>query len=220
MCIGIIYIVFIPDKIELERSRKALCSISNYSNIICCGFVKDEFKSLFKNILNSFFPDYKLFLSEKNIGKSSIINNNIKHFEKFKYVLIMDHDIILTQSINLKHLIQLIKNFNILVFNQLEDNRHSRTIYENSILSNQYTLLYPTNMYGIAGGSFFCETNLLQKHKWPSVGKYGPDDTFFFRSLSEKNYKIVVIKEMNVIHPFSNNLEYSKWKSKCLSRFF
>lgn len=220
--ITILSLIFAPDINNYNRFVNSFNSIissdlTNVNKIIIDGWVPDD------NIWNSILSlspigdKITFFRRIHNIGKSSIINDNIPNITT-DYILLLDSDIILQNSIN--RLSSLSSTFDIIIPNQLEDNRHytlffkrSTRDFENHISTGDESIFKITDPIGLAGGCIYTTTNILRYIPFSNKGSYGSDDVDFFERAITK-YSIVLCENIYIIHPHDNNKKYYDWKLK------
>jgi hypothetical protein len=127
----------------------------------------------------------------------------------------MDSDILL-ERFDWQELVTLYEasKYAILCLNQHGDNRHNLIVYINWTIIEKYKIC--TSEFGIAGGCFFVHRDVLIKYPFTELGKYGPDDTIYFKILMEDGQKVGVVKEIYVEHPYDRDIEYDNWKKNQL----
>jgi hypothetical protein len=207
----IVSVMFCPDKNNFERFKNSITSVlncglvnKNVEKIIIDGYSNTKYKSKINKLIDSFKssgPTVVLNFRENNIGKSSIVNENIPDTELVFY---LDSDIIINNT-TLQDLINFQKDYDVVVPDQLEDCRHYKLLFEGK------EFVPTTCVDGIAGGAIMMKTRVLKKIKFNNKGPYGSDDIEFFEQVIKNNYKIIVC-ESSVIHPFDTNIDYYKWK--------
>jgi hypothetical protein len=216
----LIQIIFINNNNTFCRWRNSFNSINinNDIKLLISGYVSDRYISLVKKSISN--VDYKFY--NENIGKSSIINNIVEDtlYETFNIHIFMDSDIILeSNTISVLCSLFLKNNFSILLPNHKDDIRHNIKNITEKVIIDGYSILY-NNIYNsnsFAGGLFITNRDVLQKNKFEMLGTYGPDDTYFFKKIYDTKddsikYKIGLIENIFVIHPYDNDTEYNKFK--------
>lgn len=167
-----------------------------------------------------------------NIGKSKAINEEVKKFSdctiinKSDLIFSMDSDL---QILNPNFFTEVERIWN-LVHNRVSCLvcwQEGNSLYKREICfydsGKGFNYFVPKEGYGhgIAGGGI-----ITNKENWDLVGGYrencglfGGDDGFLMLDLYNKTNKpICVIKELNVFHPFNDDIKYRAWKDKCLTQ--
>lgn len=210
--ITIVSVVFIPNTDNLKRFKNSIQSIltsdlTNVQKIIIDGWASSD--NLWKEVENIVKDCSIISLNrrEKNVGKSTIINENIPDTSLVVY---SDSDIIVFPD-TIQRMKNLSEKFDIIIPDQLEDCRHYKLLYKNGINYNDELIYLVERSEGIAGGFIMMKTDVLKNIKFQNKGPYGSDDVEFFQQAIQK-YKIVVCTRTVVIHPFDDNKEYYRWK--------
>ena len=232
--------LFAPTRTKLDENIRSLKSFADYINhynynvtIIVGGWIiTDELWNITEKYINEIFK-YKIIVRfDKNYGKAYVINNLVKKYlMQFKtdYFLTADSDIIFPLSTEYlfdrlyeipnqseKHFN---KKFGMVALNQEAQCCHIKElIYENKYTYlNKYNkeelIVYPSHPSGIAGGSLFTSLNA-----WNTIGGYrilnvyGGDDGYYLVDINNYNYSYQMSDTISIIHPFSSDQEYAKWK--------
>lgn len=217
---SILSIVFIPDNNNYKRFIDSFNSFiklherEDIDKIIIDGYIIDEYIDDIKNLVK----DHKkviLNVREKNIGKSTIINENIHKINK--RVLLMDSDIILLPD-SFERMSKMICD--VVIPNQMEDCRHYSLVFKTPILAlNEYVHIIKNNT-GVSGGCMLVFKSILHKIPFRNKGCYGSDDVEFLEDCLDNNFHIVLCKNVYIVHPFDVNKEYYKWKVRTSMKYY
>lgn len=246
MISNILYVqpIFIPDEIRFEQNKRSIESFATYIEtyptelsleVILGGWaINDLYWNKIVDVIKNcgLNTDVKRF--DKNYGKAYIVNNLIefKKASNFQAFLTADSDMVFT--LNDKYLLDRLvniaaieKNWGIIALNQYEQCCHLPVVNQNTKnvdikvndINFSETLVWPTKPGGIAGGCLF-----LNRQMWEDVngyrlmGVYAGDDAYLLIDCNAKKFSYILVKSLGVIHPFSNDIEYAKWKVKVCQR--
>ena len=198
-------------------------------DILIIGWIKN-FKKRLKLIIKMIplkFSNIYINIWNINYGKYYMLNRMLdycKENNSYDLLIYLDHDI--EFSFNKFNIIRLaLKSYNYLdneniglvAFNQLEDVRHQKNIYENEININGVKYIYPNNFQSIACGAYYISYKIFSNlNRFEIKSVYGLDDYYLLKQLHEKGYNNIVIKNYFVIHPFNKIEKYDKWKIKSI----
>jgi hypothetical protein len=211
--ITVLSILFVPDNNNYNRFKNSIesllsCDLSHVNKIIIDGWVRSD--DIWKNIENLKNDKISLFRRNNNIGKSTIINENVNNISTDK-ILLLDSDIIIHNKDTISKLYLLSLYHDIIIPNQLGDNRHYKLFFKNPITYNGELIYNITQSIGVAGGCMLLRTNILKDIPFKNKGPYGSDDVEFFEKAINK-YKIILCENISITHPFNNNDKYNDWK--------
>lgn len=175
-------------------------------------------KYIFNNVI--------INMSPLNYGKYHIFNQ-IKDLEldKYDFILYSDHDILFPLVLLSKNVLMKMsglftnsinnKQIGLVAFNQLEDVRHQYDIYQNRIIINDITCVYPNDeCFGsIADGCFMTSASVFDViNYFDLITVYGLDDYHLIKKIHDKNMMAVVLSNIYIVHPHNDNDKYNKWK--------
>lgn len=228
--------LFCPNAIYLQQNFNALTKLDCFFKLLNSNSIKidlyligwaniyaqeiDIYLKLIKFNFNRIIKQYLPI----NFGKYYFFNivKESEHICDYEYIMYMDHDIYLEfnnfdtfqeifalfdHKINNKYI-------GLIVFNQKEDCRHQKDIYENKTNVNNINICWPNIHGSIACGCFISKTNIFScLDSFELLSVYGFDDMYLTKQFEKKNYITVVLEQIYVIHPLYVNKIYDKWKS-------
>ena len=208
--ISIIVNLFVPTKIFYLQTLLTLYSlrkISKRRKIYFIGWVNCEREKL-EVLMRMLFPGCYILMTKMNWGKSFLINY-IRVTQKLeKRVIIMDSDILVNKKI--EHFMNV---GDYVIFNQGGKSRHSN-IVEYLYPLEKYVEINEKNYKYFGSGLIIMDRELLERY--PFVGVYGNDDTYFYINMIINNKKGYYIRDVKVWHndiPIKNEL-MNKFKMK------
>jgi hypothetical protein len=161
-------------------------------------------------------------LPSANIGKGKLINLMSNYCENLDYLVSVDGDIEFT-CVNWLDLF--IESYDViedhrvaaLAPNQLGHHCHLfNSDFKIENLSNGFHFAYNKGNCGTAGGLFFIPIAV-----WKELGGYkghrvyASDDGNLCYDANLKGYRVGVIPEIEVFHPFETDQKYIDWKLRC-----
>lgn len=235
MKLVIVKSLFCPDKDYLNKNFDSLIKLDAYFKILNNPTIEIDLyligwsylyskeietflkliKLCFRNVIKIFWP--------VNYGKYKIFNSIQDHLKSktYDYLFYLDHDIFLEFKnfdtfVSLPTLFdQIIENnkIGLVVYNQSEDCRHQKDIFENKLNCNNIDICWSNSKGSIACGSFLVKTSVfLELEPFNLDSVYGFDDMILIQKLADKNYASIVLEKIYVVHPYFKNQLYDKWK--------
>lgn len=230
--------IFCPNQYHFEKSFAGIINIfDNISiddNIIIyiIGWCKiDKYKESIVKLLNTTKITIYHDILPFNYGKLFVykkIREFVQKHSQINSIIYTDHDIIFEQKIssffeildsNVDNIKPFGLNAGVIFINQIEDNRHQSSIYDNVICLNDYSFVYPDkkDISSVASGAFYITPNCLKCLDSLDINiVYGMDEYFLLQNIIKNGYYFAVIHELTIIHPFSNDSKYEKWKFNCI----
>ena len=228
--------IYLPTYHRLEKTKKSLLSIlkdiklSKYNVKLYIGDNSPNCEEL-RDWLKIFEQKNKdlieLYLGEKNIGKSGMVNYLYKNSRKCDYLFSIDSDMIVPEKTNFvnKMIFNLTRldNCGLISSNQSECCQHWFGKSVNIISKNNLEIGYSEDTVGIAGGCI-----VMGSRDWEKVGMYKEnhdiytgDDGILTHNVSKILGKYVYISmNCSLIHPFpkEEEKEYTEWKMESWKR--
>lgn len=230
--------IFCPNKSFLNICIKSITNMNLFSSLIdvdVCDLLIIGWIGNFENKFNLFtkfypfkFSNISYRLWHINYGKYKMLNDMLDFCQNkiYDYIIYSDHDIefgfsklnIIKKSLNSINS-QTVNNkkIGLIAFNQSEDIRHQRDIYENRVIVDYIEYIYPNKIQSIACGAFYINFNIfLELDHFEIHGVYGLDDFHLMKKLEDNGCTNLVIKDYFIIHPFNILDDYDKWKIKSI----
>lgn len=219
--------IFCPDNEQLNVTINSIEFMTKYlkdSDIIIdyyfVGWCMNKYRDTIINFIKNKKINHSILFFDINLGKYEIINKIIEKIsDRYNYFIYFDHDIIIQQDFyNRLHKIGAImmqkindKPIGLLAFDQLDDNRHSNSAYNNQCNN----ICYPDdNIYGaVADGAFVGNIECFKDiEKLQPMSAYGMDDYYLSKKIKDNKYLCCIINDIYVQHPYEKNDKYKKWK--------
>jgi GT2 family glycosyltransferase len=162
-----------------------------------------------------------VYLSEKNVGKSTIVNYMCSLHNNCDYVISCDSDLIYEGTANwVDEAVWCMNNFprfKLLSLNQFGNCQHLSGLFSTTRVGKHIVKF--GNYRSIAGGCFIIKRDIWDKiGGYKDVGVYGADDANVMLDVS-KIASLGVIETLGMYHPFPNNEGYEKWKKENITKY-
>lgn len=234
MNILIIKSIFCPNEIFLQKMFDSIIKIDTYTNLfdknnkynlLLVGWCNQQENSidLFIELLNPKLNISKIYWPI-NYGKYKLFNDLKVYADQniHQCIIYLDHDIYFDFNFNtMMDINEISKLFledeiikiGLIAFNQKIDVRHQSDIYDNQLKINNINICWPNTFGSIACGAFMINPVIINKlSDIALVSVYGLDDVALVTELNNNCYKSIVLENYYVVHPFTDNYIYNKWK--------
>lgn len=239
MNILIIKSIFCPDKCNFEKTKSSLIKLDRFLktkgilyDLYIVGWIGnyiDEIEDVLNTNICGYHRIYKEFW-KMNYGKYMILNQIKNHLDKspenYDILLYFDHDVYIDSNCSnaIKHIRKLYRNkikgkrIGLIIFNQKEDIRHHPDIYKNTFVIDDIKICYSEHKNLLATGGFAIDANIYKNIiLLKLISVYGFDDYFLIKLIDDMKYENIMLQDTYIIHPFDDNVLYSKWKQNIIS---
>lgn len=168
--------------------------------------------------------NYNVFKSKTNIGKPKIVNLMVECIAvEVDYIISFDSDMIVSDPDWIIKFIEIFetytgdKKIGALCAQQTGNCCHVLDKDPYEIKVGKYTLRYRHGNEGSAGGvlmTHFTTWNMLNGYR--AFSKYGSDDGHMALDLANNDLIMPVVLEIELFHPFEENLGYADWKVRSI----